>query len=146
MIERNDTEITNLNYEQSYCEGRNLSVLTVQETEIIYNEPISENDNLKFDWDEGKIGLLTAAYYFGYVPSIMPGTIIGEKIGFFNYVGTVLFATSILTLSFPVITTTFGFWGAMISRILMGKVKNISCIQTNPKFVTNFIEKTLSKI
>ena len=27
----------------------------------------------KFDWDEGKIGILNAAYYFGYVPAIIPG-------------------------------------------------------------------------
>jgi hypothetical protein len=56
----------------------------------------------------------------GYVPAIMPGTILGEKISYFNYISLTLFATTLLTLTFPIITMTFGFYGAIASRIVLG--------------------------
>lgn len=82
----------------------------------------SEISGLKFNWDEGQVGTLNAAYYFGYVPSMMPGTVIGARIGYYNYVAAMLFITSLFIVSFPLVTCTFGFYGAVISRILLGVV------------------------
>lgn len=118
MVVRSDIQDPDVkNVENSTCAQPKITTNDIL-PEITSNETVTKD--LVYDWDEGKIGLLNAAYYVGYVPAIMPGTILGEKISYFNYISLTLFATTLLTLTFPIITMTFGFYGAIASRIVLG--------------------------
>jgi len=135
MLQRNDTSLANtVDLEKAACyipsenslieyslnvsaeiEYSNLSL----ETEII-SSPI--DDTKRFMWSEGIMGMVNIAYFFGYVPMIIPGTVLANHMGFYNYISFLLLSTSLLTATFPVITIAFGAYGAGVSRLILGAI------------------------
>ena len=71
------------------------------------------NESIKFNWSEKTVGLINSAFYIGYVPMIVPMTIVGQKIGFYNFINFAIFGNILTTGFFPTITIRFGATGAI---------------------------------
>ena len=77
------------------------------------NKTEEKKESTKFDWSEKTVGLINSAFYIGYVPSIVPMTIVGQKIGFFNFINFAILGTILTTGLFPAVTIKFGATGAV---------------------------------
>jgi len=53
------------------------------------------------------MGMVNSAYFIGYVPMMIPGTILVNRIGLYNYLSFLLLSTCLLTATFPWITIEF---------------------------------------
>lgn len=84
----------------------------------------SPEESIKFNWSEKTVGLINSAFYIGYVPMIVPMTIVGQKIGFYNFINFAIFGNILTTGFFPTITIRFGATGAIVMRILCGIIQS----------------------
>ena len=81
----------------------------------VFEETPTEKPNewIKFNWSEKIVGLINSAFYIGYVPMIVPMTVVGQKIGFYNFINFALLGNILTTGFFPMITIKFGATGAI---------------------------------
>lgn len=127
MVNRVDTGVTDsLDNPNATCRSNVQESLELNLNKAVFQWNSSESDDrplpIRFPWSESQIAIINAAYYVGYVPAIIPGTIITNRLGFFNYIALMLFSTCLLTGTFPTITCLMDIYGAVISRLLLGVV------------------------
>ncbi|XP_014280503.1 putative inorganic phosphate cotransporter isoform X2 [Halyomorpha halys] len=74
----------------------------------------------EFDWNEETQGLILSSYFWGYVINHLPGGLLAEKWGVKSVLGLSIFISSSATLTTPIVSRTFGSWGLICLRILVG--------------------------
>ena len=77
----------------------------------------------RFDWTESEISIINVAYFVGYVPAIVPGTVLASRMGFYNYLTVMMCSTCFLIGTFPIVTIKTKAYGAVVSRVLLGAIQ-----------------------
>lgn len=128
MVQRTDTDIEDSWNVNATCYANRQETVEYEELNIdialfeMNTSTTSRQLPTRFPWTEGQISLINAAYFVGYVPAIVPGVIIAGRMGFYNYIAVMLFATCFLLATFPAVTSLMGLYGAGISRLLLGAI------------------------
>ncbi|XP_073974287.1 sialin-like [Rhodnius prolixus] len=87
---------------------------------------IESNTTYQYEWTEQKQGLILSSFFWGYVFTLIPGALLAEskgpKVVLINGVGL----TSIFTLFTPVLLSTWGWQGLILSRIAIGLAQGLT--------------------
>ena len=121
MVERNDTAVTNDHIDLSEspdftCPVWNVTDETVQ---TVDQKPVSTTQ--KFDWSEEEIGYVQSAYFVGYISTMIIGAnVIIQGFGFYRGCLLLLVLSTLGLFIFPLITQSFGLYGAIGLRFILG--------------------------
>ncbi|XP_014280492.1 putative inorganic phosphate cotransporter isoform X2 [Halyomorpha halys] len=74
----------------------------------------------EFDWNEKTQGLILSSFFWGYVINNVPAGLLAERWGVKWVLGISIFTSTCTTLIIPIVSRTFGSWGLICLRILMG--------------------------
>ena len=125
MVERNDTVtpgIVNNDLSNTTCPVGNTSMDIV--VDLTLNKSKSAHSRVVYDWSETQIGNLQAAYFYGYMATMLIGAkVLLQYYGVFLSLQMILVLNGVGTVLFPLITIHFGYVGALISRFLLGAVQ-----------------------
>lgn len=78
-------------------------------------------DIVKYNWSEKDVGSLQSAYFIGYLGTMIVGVnILLKYLGFFHGMLLIMILNIVATGLFPMLTTLFGFYGALAARLLLG--------------------------
>ena len=91
---------------------------------ISSNASNSESTRVVYDWSETDIGNLQAAYFYGYMATMLIGAkLLLQYWGVFFSLQAILLLNGIGTVMFPLVTVHSGYVGAFVSRFALGAVQ-----------------------
>ncbi|CAH1397961.1 unnamed protein product [Nezara viridula] len=74
----------------------------------------------EFNWDEETQGLILSSFFWGYIINHVPGGLMAERWGVKWVLGVSIFVSSSCTFITPPVSRTFGSWGLIFLRIVIG--------------------------
>lgn len=125
MVERNDTvtsDIVQDSMSNTTCTSQNINIDVI--VAISSNASNSASTRVVYDWSETDIGNLQAAYFYGYMATMLIGAkLLLQYWGVFFSLQTILLLNGIGTVIFPLVTVHSGYVGALVSRFALGAVQ-----------------------
>ena len=125
MVKRNDTMtpgIMNKDLSNATCSISNTTMNIKVDLTLTNSTPA--HSRIVYDWSETDIGNLQAAYFYGYMATMLIGAkFLLQFYGVFLSLQMILVLNGVGTVLFPLITLQFGYVGAFISRFLLGAVQ-----------------------
>ena len=125
MVERNDTVISDIihnSMSNTTCTADNINIDVI--VAITSNASNSESTRVVYDWSETDIGNLQAAYFYGYMATMLIGAkLLLQHWGVFFSLQAILLFNGIGTVIFPLVTVHWGYVGALVSRFALGAVQ-----------------------
>ena len=124
MVKRNDTvsEDTGQDITGATC-SKPVS-LNVNASNSGLFETVIEEPKVYYTWSESEIGKLQAAYFYGYMGTMLIGAnLLLQYCGVFVSLQIIMVLNSVGTFTFPLMTNSMGYYGALISRFILGAVQ-----------------------
>ena len=124
MIERNDTIATNDNFDATNKNSTCPFVQSITPTNLSSSDEKTAGTtttSIKFDWSEEELSYAQSAYFVGYISTMIIGAnFLIQGLGFYRGLLVLLALSTIGLLLFPLATSSFGLYGAIIVRFLIG--------------------------